>query len=384
MKITFSDSPNIDELTFKRLVLLSNELIFVERPSISLADNFGTVGMPSGIRNLTNEFVGSPVKLIVDEPPNTVSNSAFYKKYFEKDLLNDEFLNTIFEGIENYWIYDNRFDPKQALTTGEFQDYRAWLLANQNEIKSLDIASIARPEEVFQITNKDEALFAFKIIAAEQSLRVTSVIHVCNKYESNPTSINPYLNKLIALRLSNQIYSGSHTRTRQVGLKLMDCVIPDEALMQIPLQDLLTFRQETKDYFENWTIEMNKLETLLFKDNFSITDHDIVNLYDTEINPRLRELKNEIRKIKDERFKNILKTIKNTALSGIALGTLSSLSVTGAIAGFIGTNLKTPQLTDDIIDANFKIKDKKLSDGLTYLLKLQELTDRQRKIKGSA
>lgn len=377
MKLTFSDSPNIDELTFKRLVLLSNELVFVERPSIQLADNYGTVGMPSGIRNLMSEFEGSPVKLIVDEPPNSTFNSAFYKKYFEKDLNNPEFLNTIFEGIEKYWIYDHHFDPKQSHTSGEFKDYRAWLLANQSEIKALDIANVTRPEQVFQVTNKDEAFFAFKIIAAEQSLRVTSVIHVCNKYESNPTSVNPYLNKLIALRLSSEIYSGSATKTRQVGLKLIDCVIPDEALMQIPLQDILDFREKTKDYFENWTVEMNKLETLLFKDNFSITDQDVVNLFDTEINPRLRELKNEIRRIKDDRFKNILKTIKNTALSGIALGTLSSLSVAGAIASFIGANLKTPQLTDDIIDANFELKDKKHSDGLTYLLKLQELRGKQ-------
>jgi hypothetical protein len=99
-------------------------------------------------------------------------------------------------------------------------------------------------------------------------------------------------------------------------------------------------------------------------------------LFDTEINPRLRELKNEIRRIKDDRFKNILKTIKNCVLSSIALGILSSISITGAFASFIGTNLKTPQLTDDIIDANFKLKDKKLSDGLTYLLKLQELLDK--------
>jgi hypothetical protein len=49
MKLTFSDSPKIDELTFKRLLLLSSELTFVERPSIQLADNYGTVGMPSGV-----------------------------------------------------------------------------------------------------------------------------------------------------------------------------------------------------------------------------------------------------------------------------------------------------------------------------------------------
>lgn len=377
MKLTYSDNPNIDELTFKKLLLLATELTFVDRPSIHLADNYGTVGVPSGMHNLKKRFENSPIKLNVDTPPNTVVNSNFYKTYFEKDLLNPEFIDTIFEGIENFMIYDSHFDQTQNNNSGEFQDFRSWLLANKETIKKLDISNIVRPEKIFQITNKDEAYFAFKIIAAEQSLRVTSVIHVCNKYESNPTSINPCLNKLISLRLTNNLYTGSIIRTRQLGIKLMDCIIPDEALKQITWQEILDFRETTKVYYENWAIEMNKLEAMLFKNNFAITDQDALLLFDTEINPRLRELKNEIKRINDDRFKNVLKTIKNVFLSGIELGTLSSLSVTGAIAGFIATNLKTPQLTDDIIEANFQLKNKRRSDGLTYLLKLQEHIDKK-------
>ena len=377
MKLTFSDSPEIDELTFKRLLLLSSELTFVDRPSIQLADNYGTVGMPSGVKSLVKDFEGSPVKLIVDEPPNSTFNSDFYRKYFEKDLQNPEFLETIFDGLQNYWIYDHHFDPKQSKTSGEFQDYRNWLLQNKEQIINSDIFNVPRPEQVFQVTTKEEALFAFKIIAAEQSLRVSSVTHICTKYESNPTTINPYLNKLISLRLSSNVYSSKPIKSRQLGLKLMDCIIPDEALFQIHWQDLLIFREQTKDYFDNWTVEVNKLETSLFGNDLSITDQDIIRLFDTDINPRLRELKNEIRRIKDERYSNILKTIKNTVISGLAFGSLSSLSITGAIASFIGANLKTPKFTDDIIDANLKLKDKKLTDGLTYLLKLQELTGKQ-------
>lgn len=377
MKLTFSDSPGIDELTFKRLLLLSSELTFVDRPSIQLADNYGTVGMPSGVKSLVKDFEGSPVKLIVDEPPNSTFNSDFYRKYFEKDLQNPEYLETIFDGIQNHWIYDHHFDPKQSKTSGEFQDYRKWLLQNKEEIINTDIFNVPRPEQVFQVTTKEEALFAFKILAAEQSLRVSSVTHICTKYESNPTTINPYLNKLISLRLSSDIYSSRPIKSRQLGLKLMDCIIPDEALFQIHWQDLLIFREQTKDYFDNWTVEVNKLETSLFGNDFSLTDQDVIRLFDTEINPRLRELKNEIRRIRDERYANILKTIKNTVISGLAFGSLSSLSITGAIASFIGANLKTPKLTDDIIDANLKLKDKKLTDGLTYLLKLQELTGKQ-------
>lgn len=377
MKLTYSDSPEIDELTFKRLLLLSSELTFVERPSIQLADNFGTVGIPSGIKGLVKEFEGSPIKLIVDEPPNSTFNSDFYRKYFEKDLQNPDFLEIIFDGISEDWIHDHNFDPQSNNNTGEFQDYRNWILRNKEFIKDHDIVNVPKPDQPFRITTQDEALFAFKILAAEQSLRVSSVTHICTKYESSPTSINPFLNKLISLRLSSNVYNNRTFKSRQLGLKLMDCIIPDEALLHIHWSDLLIFRERTKDYFDNWTVEVNKLETSLFENDLSITDQDVIRLFDTDINPRLRELRNEIKKIRDERYANILKTIKNTVISTLALGTLSSLSIPGALVSFIGSNLKTPKLTDDIIDANIKLQDKKLSEGLTYLLKLQELTGKQ-------
>lgn len=377
MKLTFSDWPDIDELNLKRLLLVGSELIFVDRPSISLDNNYFTVGKHSNIRNVLKEFNGSSVKVSAHEPPNTTINSAFYRKYFERDVENPDFIEVLFKGVEANWIYDPHFNPASANTEGEFKDYRTWLLSHKNEITKLNINSIERPDQVFNISNKQEALFAFKMLAAEQSLRVTSVIHVCHENNSNPTSISPYLDKLISLRLSSGAYNKTTTNSRQLGLKLMDCVIPDEALIQIPWQEILEFREVAKDYYDNWMIEVSKLESTLFKDNFSITEQDAHNLFNAEINPRLLELKHEIRRIRDERFNNILKTVKNVTLSSIGFGTLSSLSIAGAVASFIGANLKTPKLTDDVIDAHFKLKDKQLSNGLTYLLKLQEFSGKQ-------
>lgn len=373
MKLTFADYHTTDELTFKRLVLICDELAFFDAPSISLADNLGTVGQKSGLRHFIKDFEGSPVKLIVDEPPNSTFNSGFYHKYFEKDLANKVFLNTIFEGIEKGWITDHLFDSSKTNTSGEFKDYKSWILANREEILATNLYEIERPKEVWKVTNKQEAMFAFKILASTESMSVTSTLFICNKYDNSPVSINPYLNKLISVRLSSDVYNGKPIKARQLGLKLMDCFIPDEALVQITWQDILEFRQQTKAYYEAWSIEINKLEATIFKEIDILSDQDILNLIDSEINPKLFELKNEIRRIRDDRYKNILKTVKNVLISSIALGTLSGLSIPGAIASFIGTNLKTPQLTDDIIDAHFQLKDKQLSNGLTYLLKIQNL-----------
>ena len=374
MKFTFADSPSIDELTFKKLMLTSSEIVMVGRPSISLATNYGTVGVPSGLGGLAKQFEGSPINLKTDEPPGSTFNSEYYKEYFKKDLQGKEFLNIILEGIKYNWIYDSHFKDEESRCLGEFKNYKRWILDNKDELLNTDLAQLDTPEgEAFRISTKEEALFAFKIIAAEESLRVTSVLYICNKYNNDPISINPYLDRLINLRISNEGYVGKTPSSRSLGFKVMDCFISDDALQHIHWTDILSFRERTKPYFEAWEIEINKLESQLFEQR-GLSSTEIQRLFDSNINPRLWELETEIRQIRDEQFKNILKTVKNSVFSLISLGTLSSLSIPGAIAAFFGLNLKTPHFTDEIIENQFKLKYKKLSNGLTYLLELKKLT----------
>jgi hypothetical protein len=377
MKLVFSDSPNIDELTFKRLLLLGDEIAFVERPSIQFIKDLGTVGMPSGIRGLLPQFESAPVKLRVEEPPNTVFSSGFYQQYFKTDIANPEFISTVIEGIRNRWFYSHFFEPEKNRATKEFKDFHSWILNNQEEISQTDLNSVDLTGFHFEINNKNNAYQAVKMIMSEESLRVTSVTHISNKIASNPTSINPYLDKLINLRLSSELYTGKSHNSRSLGMKLFQSMIPDEALLKIPVDEILSFREDTKKYYEAWTIEINRLEARLAKEGFALSDKDIQNIIDTEINPKLFELKNEIRRVRDKKFADILKVVKNNVIAVIAGGTLSAINLPAAILGFITTNLKTPKLTDDIIDNQFKLKDIKDSNGLTYLLKLNEKIERE-------
>lgn len=372
MKLVFSDSPNIDELTFKRLLLLGDEIAFVERPSIQFIKDIGTVSSPSGIRGLLTQFENAPVKLKVEMPPDTVFSSEFYQQYFKTDIANPEFISTVIEGIRNRWFYSHFFDTENNRATEEFKDFHSWILNNQEEISKTDLNSIDLTGFHFDIKSKDNAYQAVKMIMSEESLRVTSVTHISNKIASNPTSINPFLDKLINLRLSSELYTGKSHNSRSLGMKLFQSMIPDEALLKIPVDEILSFREDTKKYYEAWTIEINRLEAQLAKEGFALSDKDIQNIIDTQINPKLFELKNEIRRVRDKKFADILKVVKNNVIAVIAGGTLSAISLPAAILGFITTNLKTPKLTDDIIDNQFKLKDIKDSNGLTYLLKLNE------------
>ena len=173
---------------------------------------------------------------------------------------------------------------------------------NQEELISTDLNSVDLEGFRFSVNNKKDALCAVIMILSNLSLRVTSITHISNKIDSNPLSINPYLNQLINQRLSAKIYTGSNNVTRSLGMKLFESIIPDEALLKISIEELLQFRQDTKDFYGAWTIIINKLEAQLKKEGHIFTNQDIQNIIDIEINPRLFELKNEIRKVRDERF----------------------------------------------------------------------------------
>lgn len=373
MKLTYADTPSVSELTFKKLLLTSSELVFVERPSINLATDYGTVGVHSNLRPLVKELEGSAVNLSVTEPPNTTMNSEFYRGYFRQDLLEKEFLNTIIEGIRSNWIYDHHFKDEAGRCKGEFKDYRKWILDNVAEIISTNLSDIDTPKgEPFSIATLEEALFTFKIIAAEQSLRVTSILHSCNEFDNSPISENPFLDKLINLRTTNENYVGVIPPSRSLGLKIIDIIMSDEALHHIHWTDILSFRERTKKLFDNWEVEINKIESKI-PDMMDLSSLEIQKLYDREINPELKKLENEIQQMRDDQFKNILKTVKNVVLSSISLGTLSGLTIPGAVASFIGLNLKTPEFTDALIDTHFKLKEKKRFNGFTYLLELKKL-----------
>ncbi len=372
MKFTFADSPYVDDLTFKKLLLLGTDLVFMDRASVKLEEYLGTVGAYSPFRNYIKEFDGSPIKLSVEDLPAGYPVNNYYSQYFEKDLDNPEFINILFEGIENGMITSYHFDQTKTKAIGEFKDYKRWLLSNKEEISRTNLLEINTPNG-FEISNKHEAFYAFKFIVLCQSILVSSVLYTCNKYENSPICISPTLNKLISIRLSSSIYSGKTIINKQLGLKLMDCLIPDEALLQIQWQDILVFREKTKEYYNAWQVEIKKIEATLFKESQFISYSEALSLFDSEINPRLLELKNEIRRIRDDMYKSIFKTAKNALLSScVTLGTLSPLSITGAILSFIAMNLKSPKITDDIIDTHFQLKDKELSHGLTYLLKIEK------------
>jgi len=371
MNLIYSDGPDTDGLTFRRLLLLGSELTFVNRPSIQMAKDFGTVAVASGVTQVQPLFAGSPIKLNVGTPPDTVFASSFYREYFQKDLQNPLFIEIVIDGIVDNWFHHWMFDNTKMVN--EFSDLKNWIITNRKELIATDFSSVEKPDKPFSLSNKTDALFAFWTMLFEESLQVTAVLSIAEKFGGSPLSINPHLNRLIALRLSSSVYNGKLIQTKSLGMRLFESMIPDEALAQLSLEDILKFREKTKDYYDVWEAEINKLESQYLLQDINYSPVEFQKVLDQEIRPRVIEYKNEISKIRNELFANLLKTVKNVGISFVAGGTLSAISPGAAIAGFIAANLKTPELTDGLIDGYFKMKDFQKSNGMTYILKMNQL-----------
>jgi|SRR5688572_20433548 len=113
MDFVFADSHSIDALSFRRLLILANSVAFVNRPSIELEDNYYTMGVHSNVTEVVPMFQGTPISITVETPPDSVFNSNFYKKYFESDLKNADFVRIILEGVEKGFIRDVRFKDER-------------------------------------------------------------------------------------------------------------------------------------------------------------------------------------------------------------------------------------------------------------------------------
>lgn len=253
-----------------------------------------------------------------------------------------------------------------------------WIKKNQNLILNYDLSNLneVEPKDFFNLNTENDVLRAFRTILWESSLLTTSILYSCNLENANPISISPFIDNSIKIRLSDSNYIGDIRGAKSMGKKIIEMFISDEALNKMEFNEILNFRKETNDIFKSYVTEINKIEANLFKENEKV---DAVFLMDTIINPELDKIRKELIKARDLRFKKFAHILNNGFFSAIAAGTLSFVSLPAAIVGFVSSHLKSPKLTQEIIDEHFKIKELKKDSNFTYLLKLKRLDKKKLK-----
>ncbi len=373
MNLVFADNHSVDDLTLKKLVLVGSTLNFVNRPSILIANNTGTIGEVSNLTGFESLFSNDAVQINVINPPDTMFNSNFYKEYFDIDQNIIEFRKSIIEGIRNgsnsFWLLDSH-----GAKTNSVQSYptlKDWIINNQELLLDTDLSQLKTEDdqEFFALDSLDDAIRGFRTTLWEESLQTTTTLYGCTFASASPVSLSQNLDNLIKIRLSNKDYYPNAKPSKNLGLNIIESIISDAALNVIELREIFEFRERIDIYYKNYIIELNKLESELLHEGEGIDPNYVL---DTKIIPELRRLKNEMTKIRDDKFKRYLELLNKGVYSIIAASSLSFIGIGAAILGFVVSHLKSPVITQGIIDDYFKIRDVQRNSYLTYIMKLEK------------
>jgi hypothetical protein len=366
MRVVFSDGTFCDPQTLKRLILIADEIGFMDRPSVAFK-GWGTVGFESEIRRF--KIDNTPVKFSVHAPPSGPVNQL-YQNYIEADLKNDSFVKTFLEGLKKDPVFQGIFVQLTAdYGHGTGQQMSNELL-NDPTISEVNLLEPVNSKLMFDPRTPESRKESFKMLLTTASINVTNALLVSENTELIPVSNTPYLGRLIAMRLNNPDYIGeTPSFSASLGLAVAKSVVPDQILKELSIEDLFSYRRATKDAYVAWSTEIDKLAAQV--ENTDLDHHlsEIPRILSTEIKPKLIEYQNEMKSSRDKLFGELIKKVVSFEVPTISLSQLIGLNTTTAIIAF-ATGL-IPAVPP-IVDYFTKGRDIRRRNSMTYLIGVSE------------
>jgi hypothetical protein len=374
MRLLFSGSIGCDEATFKRLLVIGDEIAFMDRPSVTFR-NWGTVGAPSPFRryDLSDK---EAVRVSVYAPPSGRA-TELYRRYIEVDLASLEFRGVFLEGLEKSPQFVSKFiqldgnyvviDKGETVKGAEIRK----ALLQDVELRTVPLEGpldeAAHWNDLSNSLGRRETLRNELINA---SIKVTNSMVVSEQSGCVPASDDPYFTRLLALRMSLGTYLGGTSRLAPLlGLEVARSVIPDKMLEKVGIEDILQYRRKSRDVYRAWSIELDRLTALLDEIDLSDAERKIQGLIKTEVQPRLLEYENEMKSIRDQLFGSLIKEITKWEIPTLSIAYLSNLSTAGAIVAFVGALTPSIPHIVDYIQARRGVKRK---HGLAYLIDIKK------------
>lgn len=256
MKLLYSGGEFCDQLTLKRLLVIAEEIHFMDRPSVTFK-NWGTVGHDSYARRI--DWSGSPVLIDVFRPPSGPAQ-GLYAPYIEADINNPHFAQIVLEGFRTSDDFAKKFiqfGANYGSGTGE-EIVRS--IRQDNELLSGPFHLEMDGPNLFDVSTPERRKQTFKTILIEASIKVTSAIVLAEETNSIPVSQDPFIARLIGLRVSDSAYVGGTSKiSPYIGIDIAKSVIPDEALKNLKITQILEYREKAKDAYKAWITEVNKV-----------------------------------------------------------------------------------------------------------------------------
>jgi hypothetical protein len=295
--------------TLARLLVLGNELVFLDRPSVTF-DNWGTIGHASYMRRVAFEQ-DAPVKISVVEPPSGPA-AGLYESYVHADITNPAFVAAFLDGLKHDDVFAERLLPPGA-NYGDGRngvDIRRLLVADQSLYDVVLNLSQDHSSLMYQPERSEGRKAVLKTLLVDASVQVTSALLMADEIDALPIADDATYPKLIALRASSSNYIGGvHSLAPRLGFEFARAIIPDEALKKIEISGIFEYRKKSMDIYAAWNVEINRTAAKI--DDTGLKDHDetIKQLIATELLPKAREYENELISIRDKLFGDLFKGI---------------------------------------------------------------------------
>jgi hypothetical protein len=172
MKLLYSGAPFCNETVLKRLLVVADEIGFMDRPSVFFK-NWGTIGYDSFVRRIDSS--GSPVKLNAFRPPSG-PGKFLYDPYIEADINNSEFSSTVLNGFRTNDEFASRYIPFEANYGTAKGKEIVQALRTDNNLLDGPFDLKMDDHHMFDISTPDRRRRTFKTVLIEASINVTSTL----------------------------------------------------------------------------------------------------------------------------------------------------------------------------------------------------------------
>jgi hypothetical protein len=372
-----------EDATFKKAILLFDELHFIDRPSFMFG-NYGTIATESPLRPYEKPLQENGVPLFIHKPHSGPVVGEFLEQV-KADVNDPEFLRRFQAGLTTSLVFrDHQIPPGNYGEVGNQEDVTRSLVQldldtvfNQYD-SPMDLISNAKIEH-FRFRNDAERAKRLASQAMACSAVINFALNVGQSRGMIPMAdAGPYQDLLGAkyARAARQLEgTDSRVQVTDLGFAIFDALLPAERLAPLTFGQLVDYRKESgkarEAFLEHLSALQGRLGDVGSNGDYSGTIKDIIN---SDILDAARTFKNDIDSIFEKLYGKLL-----IGALGFLGGGPAALQYFGglswphllSLAGVAGT-----ALGGSAIEAKLGMRSAKRECAISYVLGL----DKERKI----
>lgn len=327
MKLLFSGDPGCSRETLKRLMVIGEELAFMDRPSVTIG-GWTMIGQSSPLRQFEQAMQDTQPRLTVYVPP-VGPISELHEEYVRRDLVNPHFRATFLRGLRTSDEFAFKFLQLKAdygPPAGTGEDIRQAIL-NDPMLGSAEIPVPHLEGRPFQTNTETGRRDTLRMLLTEASVRITGTLAVASETGFLPVADDPIFAELLAMRFSGEEYVGdTSTLAPWLGLEVAAAVIPDEALTKLNYTDIFEYRKSAKDAYDSWFAAINKMASEIDAMTPAEVSKQLPKLKAEKLLPSVLEYQHEMKATAEKLWGDLIKTVARYPIPALSLGYLCDLS----------------------------------------------------------